>query len=337
VTASTVPSEAEDLSALLAHWDVGIPVSVEPVTRRGHLLKLAFASRPSLVLKDTGLSAERAKWNYRFHAKVLAHLDAGGVGVPLPVQARSGEPFVDWRDRRYTLSRFQEDGRRPTGPGERRLLYRNVGASIARFHQGLATYPREELERETQPEDITRRSLEWTEELLAKVAPEQRRALATATDDLMPRVHESLGGMQHQLIHRDLHPGNMLTAGTEAVGFIDCDHFCTGPRLLDLAYYALSLRKWADTHGAEVDHWTDYLRALIDGYDSISEVTNHERVAIPYLMAAIEVRLAVWLFDLQPATVARETEVLDWLRLHLPELEAATRRCRPSAALTNRV
>lgn len=326
MTTSTVPSDAEELSDLLAHWDVGTPVSVEPVTPSGHLVKLAFSSRLPLVLKDTGLSAERAGWNYHFHARVLAHLDAQGVGVPLPVQARSGEPFVDWRDRRFTLSRFQEDGRRPSGPDERRLLYRDVGASIARLHEALATYPRQELERETRPEDITRRAPNWTEDLLAKVPSEQRRALVAATEDLVPRVHEALAGLQHQLIHRDLHPGNLLTAATSAVGFIDCDHFCTGPRLLDLAYYALSLRKWAATHGVEVDHWPDYLRALIDGYDSVSEVTDHERDTVPYLMVAAEIRLAVWLFDLWPETVAREIDVLAWLRRDLHEIAACTRR-----------
>lgn len=303
-----------------------MPVKAEPVTARGHLVKLVFSSQPALVLKDTGLSSERAAWNYRFHAKVLAHLDARGVGVPLHVQTRSGEPFVDWREHRYTLSRFQEDGRRPTGPDERKLLYRNVGASIARLHEALATYPHEEVERETQTEDISMRSLMWTEDLLARVASEDRRALVAATEDLMPRVHEGLGGLHHQLIHRDLHPGNMLTAGTDAVGFIDCDHFCTGPRLLDLAYYALSLRKWAHTHGVEIDHWPDYLRALIDGYDNVSRVTDHEREAVPYLMVACEIRLAVWLFDLRPETVAREIDVLTWLRDDIDEIAACTRR-----------
>lgn len=326
MSTTEVPLTGEDLSELLAHWEVGTPVSAESLTPRGHVVKLAFPSGQPLVLKDTGPTAERSSWNYAFHARVLAHLDACGIGVPLHIHSGSGDPFVDWRDRRYTLARFQESGRRPTGPDERRLLYRNVGAAIARFHGALAAYPHAGVGRETQPEDVTTRSLGWTEELVAKVPSERRGALVAVTEDLMPRVHEALGGQRHQLIHRDLHPANLLTAGTAAVGFIDCDHFCTGPRLLDVAYYALSLQKWARSHGAEIDYWPGYLRALIDGYDNASYLTDSERQTVPYLMVAMQIRFAVWLFDLQPVTLAREIDTLAWIRDHLDDVADHTLR-----------
>jgi Ser/Thr protein kinase RdoA (MazF antagonist) len=326
VSTIRLPSSTDDLHELLSHWPVGNPASTEPIAARGHVAKLVFAARPPLVLKLTGPTADRARWNDPFQARVLAHLDARGVGVPTPIDAEDGQAFVDWRDHRYTLSRYQDSGPRPTGPDERRVLCRDVGRAIAGLHQALATYPADEVARETRTEDISRRSRGWTEELRVKIPAVHHDALDHASNDLMPEVHRALDGLPQQLIHRDLHPGNLLTSGTAAVGFLDCDHLCTGPRLLDLAYYALSLRKWAATHEHEADHWPDYLRALVDGYDETSELSEHERATVPHLMVATEVRFAVWMFDLHPESIAGELHTLTWLHDQFHQIAACTRR-----------
>ena len=47
-----------------------------------------------------------------------------------------------------------------------------------------------------------------------------------------------------QLIHRDLHDGNVICSGDQVVGIVDCDHFSFGTPMIDIAYFLHNTVKW---------------------------------------------------------------------------------------------
>jgi Ser/Thr protein kinase RdoA (MazF antagonist) len=71
-----------------------------------------------------------------------------------------------------------------------------------------------------------------------------------------------LRGLPEQLIHRDCHPGNILVQGTRVISFIDWEDLCIGPRLFDLAYYAVHHLKWVTDDDVATRRWLSNLPHL---------------------------------------------------------------------------
>lgn len=137
-------------------------------------------------------------------------------------------------------------------------------------------------------------------------------------------IEAALRGLPEQLIHRDCHPGNILVQGTQVIGFIDCDHLCIGPRIFDLAYYAVHHLKWVTDDATATQRWLTDLPSLLAGYRTQQSLTQAEVAALPYGMMAYHLLLADWFMHLpQTESIALEVQALDWLDLHFDAIVEA--------------
>jgi Ser/Thr protein kinase RdoA (MazF antagonist) len=139
-------------------------------------------------------------------------------------------------------------------------------------------------------------------------------------------IEAGLHGLPEQLIHRDCHPGNILVQGTRVIGFIDCDHICIGPRLFDLAYYAVHHLKWVTDDEAATNRWLADLPSLLRGYRSQQSLSQEEAAALPYAMMAYHLLLSHWFMGLgRREPIALEVRSLDWIHTHFDAIiNAAT-------------
>jgi Ser/Thr protein kinase RdoA (MazF antagonist) len=150
--------------------------------------------------------------------------------------------------------------------------------------------------------------------VVQRVGRERGAAIATA-----------LSGLPEQLIHRDCHPGNILVQGTRVVGFIDCDHLCIGPRIFDLAYYAVHHLKWVTDDLASTQRWLANLPQLLSGYRSQQSLSPAEVAALPAGMLAYHLMLADWFMSRGPQEqIGLEVRALDWIDRHADAIVAAT-------------
>ena len=313
-----------DLQAVLTHWDIP-PVTSIAAVHKGHVFKVTTAG-PTFILKDISdkpIAPDLTR--LEFTRNVLTHVARTGLRVPIPLLSGSAQLAVPFRERFYLLSEFIEAGEYPSDPEQKAELFYHTGQAIARLHQALASYPDKEVSRKTWREDLAGRVAEWISALNDGLPEPQAEVVKRIGRERGAALETALRGLPEQLIHRDCHPGNILVQGTDVVGFIDCDHLCIGPRLFDLAYYALHHLKWVTEDEAATQHWLTDLPHLLTGYRSQQSLPQEETASFPYAMMAYHLLLSHWFMGLARwESIPLEVHALDWIHLHFDAILKST-------------
>ena len=303
---------------LLSCWDL------DPI-RSIDVLQLAESSaggNVAFVQTVTGarfvLKRETLRRNLQSEYGLLKALAASGVPVAVPLQARSGESYVQVGDEYYNLSP-QLPGAVYTdhyGPGAEGRA-RQFGVAIARLHGALrgcdqiASMPDMDL-----PGDIQRCG-----PLVRSIWPANQRPPGPILTELETGLAKCFTLLPQQLLHRDAHPGNMLFQDGQLTGWIDFELMERGPRIFDLCYCSTSLLMNGLDDPAKRQAWPRLVRALVEGYDSVSPITPVERGAIRMMQMAIGVLFIAWLaHNNYTAPAARNIEALAWLYANPYEL-----------------
>lgn len=313
------------LRDLLTNWPVLGPFQIREVSA-AHVAQIQTGSGDVYTLKDRGVREVARSTDLAFHAKVMDHLDENGVGVPALIKTNSGDLWVESSGHVFTLARFLRDGPWPEDPRMLPVLYRNVGRGIADMHAVLATYPTDGLTELTWRQDLVEELPGWLSQIEVHLPKEERTKITPWFRELMPLMRESMADLPEQLIHRDCHPGNTVVDGTRLVGFVDCDHFSIGPRILDLAYFALHLIKWHVGGEDSTHRWLLNYPQLFRGYHQVSPLTMRELDATVYVMMSINVLFASGFFRRKMEEhVPTEIESLVWIRSNLESVRNAAR------------
>jgi Ser/Thr protein kinase RdoA (MazF antagonist) len=278
---------------------------------------------PTFILKDISHAPDLTR--LEFTRNVLTHVARTGLRVPIPLLSRSAQTAVPSQGRFYLLSEFIEAGEYPSDPELQAELFYHTGQAIATLHQALASYPDKEVSRKTWREDLAGRAAGWISTLGDGLPEPQAVVVKRVGLERGAAIEAALRGQPEQLIHRDCHPGNILVQQTRVIGFIDCDHLCIGPRLFDLAYYAVHHLKWVTDDEAATHRWLTNLPHLLTGYRSQQSLSQAEAAAIPYGMMAYHLLLAHWFMGLpRRESIALELRALDWIHMHFDTIINAT-------------
>jgi Ser/Thr protein kinase RdoA (MazF antagonist) len=316
------PERLAQLQTLLAHWDIPPVTSIVALHEDPPVFKIT-TDGPTFILKDISNAPNLTR--LEFTRSVLAHVARTGLQVPLPLLSRSTQPAVSFQGRFYLLSEFIEAGEYPSDPALQAELFYHTGQAIATLHQALASYSDKEVSRKTWREDLAGRVAEWISALGDGLSEPQAVVVKRVGLERGAAIEVTLRGLPEQLIHRDCHPGNILVQGTHVIGFIDCDHLCIGPRMFDLAYYAVHHLKWVTDNEAATHHWLANLPHLLTGYRSQQHLLQEEVTALPYAMMAYHLLLSHWFMGLpRRESIALELQALDWIHIHFDAIVNAT-------------
>jgi hypothetical protein len=275
-----------ELAAVLSHVDLGEVLLVSPValgrpdspksllrTARGLFLIRRLAPRPDLF--------ERALINLAVSQRLRdAGLRVPRVMEPLRGSDRDAGPLVAVGDRWFEVREFIPA--RPCEPTPDDAA--RLGAAAARIHGALARFS------PATPVPVWR--LQPAGSLRARLVPSPslERAIGAHFDRIADLAALAVGtlnelgitGAEHQLIHADLHPGNVVfagAAGDEPV-ILDVESALAGPPIADLAAAALHLWLRAnstDNHPELISASRqtcvgfDATAALFRGYHSLRE------------------------------------------------------------------
>jgi len=100
--------------------------------------------------------------------------------------------------------------------------------------------------------------------------------------------------LPRQLIHRDVHTGNMLFEDGAFTGWLDFDNAERNARLHDLCYLGSTMLVGNHRRRRRRKLWQEIFRGVLQGYDGISPLTRREREAVPYMFVYIEVLFAAF-------------------------------------------
>ena len=101
---------------------------------------------------------------------------------------------------------------------------------------------------------------------------------------------DNFGQLQEQLsvqiIHRDPNPSNILWKEGNCAGFIDFDLAQRSIRLFDPCYAATAILSESFEQPNEI--WFEIFKGILHGYDSVAQLTEAEKKAIPYVVLSIQ-------------------------------------------------
>jgi Ser/Thr protein kinase RdoA (MazF antagonist) len=322
------------IAEALTQWDIPPVTAIDAVAK--HVFKLTTAGTAlRLKISANAPDLRRLAWT----EQVLAHVAQRGLRVPLLIPARNGQRAVAAHAQWYLLAEWIPADMEAPDPALQGALFFHTGAAIARLHQALASYPDPHIQEHTWREDLARQLAPWLTALRHGLPAPQAAVIDRIGQARGAAIGEALRELPEQLIHRDCHPGNVLVQGTTVVGFIDCDHLCVGPRLFDLAYYAVHHLKWVTDDAVATQRWLRNLPELLSGYQQHQPLLPTEVAAFPACMLAYHLLLAHWFMKVsRPEEIALEIKALDWIDrhfdaiLHAVMVSASTERVMPSGA-----
>ncbi|MGN3975045.1 homoserine kinase [Tsuneonella sp. SYSU-LHT278] len=299
---------AEDLSALIAAYDVGELISAKGIAEgvsNSNWLVETGAGRFILTMYERRIEAS----DLPFFLGLLDHLSARGCAVPRTIHDRDGAAFRHVGGKAVALIEFLPGVSvdRPT-PAQAHA----VGAALAQTHLAAADF----IASRANTLDIAHsaRALEACgKDALAAIDPALpetasiARRLASAWPCDLPEA----------VCHTDLFPDNVLMLGDRVTGMIDFYFACTEAMAYDLA---VTHAAWAFALDG-TQYSPAVAAALVEGYESVRPLSDAERAALPVLAQGACLRFVAsraedWIATPADALVTRKDPMAFVRRLH---------------------
>ena len=304
----------QDNREVLKNWDLPTISSIVEV-KSDRIYQINYIDGAIHALKYIGTDEEQKRLRLDFEHNILAHLNRAGVPVANPIPTQTGATYIALDNNLYTLSQHLEhDSPWPPTTAERNF---NIGQAIAKLHQSLADFKCENLGFKlwaNRPGYEMQERLPWCRE---KLTGEDLNIIEKMVASTPSNLLQTIDQMETQIIHRDLHGGNILLKGSQVTGFIDCDHFSIGPRVYDLAYLAGQIIRFTFVTPPKprIENWCDLMTGVLSGYAANSTITPEERHVLPHLFREVVLMFISMYCKNSRGSLPLETELsaLHWL------------------------
>lgn len=267
---------AEELAALIAHYDVGHLTSAkgiaEGVSNSNWLIETT-RGRYILTMYERRIDLD----DLPYFLGLLDHLSAKGCPVPRTVHDTNGAAFRMERGKAVALIEFLP-GVSPTQPTAAQT--RNVGEVLARMHAASVDFPLKRRNTMGFADNLV--TLErFGEAALAAINPRLPAMLEPARE----AARLDLSTLPQANVHADLFPDNVLMLSGAVTGLIDFYFACRDAQALDLAV----------THAAwcfddESRYRAELGKALVSGYESVRPLETTERAMLPEIAKGVALR-----------------------------------------------
>ncbi len=302
---------AEELGALIAQYEVGELVSAkgiaEGVSNSNWLIETSGSDgnggRFILTMYERRIELS----DLPFFLDLMDHLSAKGCPVPRTIHDRDGANYRLIDGKAVALIEFLPGVSvdHPTA-----AQAHSVGRALAHNHLAVADFG------QTRWNDM---GLSAWDEILNRCGAKGLAAIdgrlpEILFDELSGFAGEWPGGLPHGVVHCDLFPDNVLMLGDEVSGLIDFYFAATDSFAYDLA---VTHTAWSFEPGGH-DYRKQIGPALLEGYEAVRPLSDHERECLPILargacMRFIASRSEDWITTPPDALVTRK-DPMDFVR-----------------------
>jgi homoserine kinase type II len=265
----------EELSALLALYDLGNPLSFKGIAEgveNSNFLLETETGRFILTIYEKRV----ARGDLPFFMAMMEHLAARGFPAPRPMHTRAGEALAEVRGKACAIITFL-NGLSPKKPSATQC--RAAGEALARMHKALEDFKGERGN--ALGHDAWAPLIEPRLALAEQLRPGLRDAISA---DLQV-VSSWPSDLPRGVIHADLFPDNMLFMGDRIGGAIDFYFACTDFLAYDLA---VCLNAWCFEERGAFNITKG--QAMIAGYEKVRALSAEERAALPTLARGAALR-----------------------------------------------
>lgn len=301
---------AEEIEDFIRQYAIGTLLSYNGITEgieNTNYLIQTDQDRFILTLYEKRVKTEELP----YFLNLMTYLSERGISCPLPVKGKDGRALRDLNGRKACLSTFLN------GMSTRKVSPEHCsafGKAMAKLHvagMDFDGYRQNDL------------SVDGWHELLLKIGREGD-SIAPDLFDEMSNELEAVrsvwpADLPQGVIHADLFPDNVFFLGKNFSGIIDFYFACNDSFVYDLA---VCLNAWC----FEPEIWdfnTTKARRMLEAYDSIRPLSEHEKNALPVLARGSALRFLLtrtydWLNRPEGALVRPKNplEYLKKLRFH---------------------
>ncbi len=298
-------TEMARLKALAAaHWDIGEVRSTDQLGTAGRVHTI-ITQRNRYVLKEQD-DPEKVDREAALLSRLRRHLPTAP-----PMVTRDGRHCAPHGDTFYVLYPFLQGDRLDH---QRDVLVEGatfVGEAIGRLHGALrdielAGYPTMNLVNDVvvRSRHIIAQNRKHLDCGFAMAALTHFERHMTAASPLLPQ----------QIIHRDMHPGNILIRDDHLSGIVDFELSVRGARLFDPCYLATSILVDVFDEEEKRLQWPEFLVELLRSYGRRNRLTTHEITSVIGILNAIQLIFMAFSCTIDDIHAAKRNErILKWL------------------------
>lgn len=238
--------------------------------------------------------------------KILKVLSVNGIPVAKPVCTVNGEEFLEYGGNYYFLTDKLPGThwRDIYGENYRNTSYK-TGIIIAQLHSAFRKC--EELI-SVHDNDFTIEVNGWIKDVINK--NQYSLCSEAAFTDSVSKLMECYKKLPRQLIHRDLHNGNILFHNGEFSGFIDFDLSQKNARIFDICYFLSGLLLDHLKKEEDTIKWYDMISYFIKGYESIDKLEEIEKNSMCCLIENIELLFVAYFLMQEQVQFAENAAVM---------------------------
>ena len=303
---------------LLKNWNIGNVSAIEPISSYWGKTSLVITTDGKYFVLKEKQSLSQAKQEFN----LLSSLSSAGAPVAVPIRPIDGEHCLLVDGKTYCLyPKLPGKAIKEHYAGDTTTRAKSFGKAIAFLHsclikcENIGGIPNLKLIEQIQ---------EWAIPCIRKNGEIFDGYTVEETWNIFEREFVQLeDDLTKQLIHRDLHPANMLYENGRLTGFVDFDMIVSGFRIFDVCYCATSILVGGFQDSAKREKWPGIFHALVGGYQEMCPLSSVELQAIPGTLAAIE--LLFMAFSLETHAVGAtkcNASVLDWLSKNKERISA---------------
>ncbi|HHT69378.1 MAG TPA: phosphotransferase [Firmicutes bacterium] len=170
-----------------------------------------------------------------------------------------------------------------------------VGAKLAKLHQALETYgSRLEFPGFGLFHEVS--SYAWPT-VQSYSSQKFHYRLHDLGQDISTQLVNPYEALPRQLIHRDLHPGNLLFNDGRLVGILDFDRVRIGIRLFDICYLSTGVLSSCFSESNKRERWLGFVQDLLKGYNAVQPLEKTEGHVFLYVIYLIQLLFIAYHLD----------------------------------------
>ena len=231
--------------------------------------------------------------------KISEILSDCAIPVAKTVHTKTGEKYIEYKNNYFFMSKKLRGSNISDIKNE--TIAWEMGCAIAQLHMAFVQCEREI---EFWDNSLLKEMKGWIRENLSnnewKILNEEEYS---KTVDLLESVYEYL---PKQLIHRDVHFGNFLFFEGNLSGYIDFDLSQRNIRIFDICYFLTGLLAEETENAFTQKEWIENVKSVIMGYDSIINLSEKEKSAIPCVMECIEILFVAYFIGMNDTKHAKD-------------------------------
>ncbi|MDE6252130.1 MAG: phosphotransferase [Lachnospiraceae bacterium] len=221
------------------------------------------------------------------------------IPVAKTVLTKTGEKYIEYKNIYFLMSKKLR-GSNISDIKDKTIAW-EMGCSIAQLHMAFIKC---EKEIDFWDNSLLKEMKGWIREYLTnnewKILNEEEYS---KTVELLESVYDYL---PKQLIHRDVHLGNFLFFEGNFSGYIDFDLSQRNIRIFDICYFLTGLLAEETDDAFTKIEWIENAKSVIAGYESIINLSEKEKNAIPCVMECIEILFVAYFISINDTKHAND-------------------------------